>query len=680
MLSKSLNRSLFLSLTLFSSSVFGATKGELIAESKRLYERFHEHEGSFEKFADILVKEYNDSPAMTEQNCSIKGQMIFNATYRLNPQTLFGKKNDDGSFENLLTDPEDLKRGLLKLFKFRRDFTKEYAALTAQQGFQGNRGYVRFERCGKMVQVVNRTIRGMEDLYGLRYLELTGKIDPENPDNYYKPNKDGSEFPYTFVTDDYKQAFEQDGLSSFVRSGDVFLVRGDNFTGAIISRIGGNDNQFSHLAIVYEEKDGSVMGPENIGKKYVVESIPDKGLYILPLKEFMDGSKARLVLFRLKHLDKTGKTPTGEIAHIAARYMAQYAETNTIKYNFTMDMSLNDGGIKSVFCSQAWSEGMNFACTQAGIVCEDLASLVNPDRKNPIPNPGKQVSAQYPLIWTEVPVKQNQLVQLLSIEVEESFSPGDVEMDPRLDLVADFKYYPKINSARGYDMIFSKIFQWIENGGYSFNEASPFILSISQSVMAVTDNLNALVDDMDNLPKATPEGIIRAGLYVAALSEFALPSREVLSPIANAFVAMNNNPATLQSFSNKLYGFVSPEDIAMIIERAAYTIEEFAGFEGFNSRIYKLNKAVHKKTGFYLSNRQIDQALEAVRIKACKDYKQVTRACDKKQVHEHRIKCIKGFEKQGKRIRFHRFFAQDFSDTQKACQEDPIKWGIVWQF
>lgn len=680
MLSISLKSALVLSISLISSSVFGATKGELIAESKRLYERFHEHEGSFEKFADIMVQEYKDAPAMNAQNCSIKGQMFFNAVYRLSPQKLFGKTNKDGSFENLLNDPDDIKKGLVKLFNMRREYTREYAALTASKSFTGKRSHIKFERCGKMVQVVNRTIRALEDLYGLRYLELTGQYNPLDPDHYYHPDKNGAEVPYTLVTEDYKQEFTNKGLMGFARSGDVFLVRGEAFTGAIISRIGGNDNQFSHLAIIYEEKDGSVMGPENIGKKYVVESIPDKGLYILPLEEFMDMAKARLVLFRLKHLNKAGLTPSGEVGHIAARYMAQHATTRLVKYNFTMDMSLNDGTMKSVFCSQAWAEGMSFACTQPGVICEDLSEFVNPDRKDMVPNPGKLVSAQYPLIWTHVPVKENQLVQLLSIEVDESFSPGDVEMDPRLDLVADFKYYPKINSARGYDMIFSKIFQWIEKGGYSFNEASPFILSISQSVMAVTDNLNALVDDFDNLPKFAPEGIIRAGLYVAALSEFALPSRDVLSPIANAFVAMNSNPATLQSFSDKLYGFISPEDIKMVLERAAYTIEEFAGFEGFNSRIYKLNKAIHKKTGFFLSNRQIDQALETVRIKSCQDFKQITRACDKKKIHEHKIKCIKGFEKQGKRIRFHRFFAQDFSDTQKACQEDPVKWGIVWQF
>lgn len=668
-----LSREIILSACLFSSTVFSATKGELIKEAKRLYDAYHQHGGSFEKFADIMVDEYVNSPKMNPQNCSIKGQMFFNAAYRLEPHTLFGKRNDDGSFENLLNDPEDIKKGLIKLFNLRRDFTRDYAELAASRGFSGPGADRRFQRCGKMVQVVNRTIRAMEDLYGLRYLELTGQLDPNDQENYYKPKKNAAEFPYTLVDENHKADFEQKGLKDSVISGDVFLVRGANFTGAIISRIGGNDNQFSHLAIVYEEKDGSVMGPENIGKKYIVESVPDKGLYILPFDEFMTQEKARLAFFRLRHLDATGKTPEAEIAHIAAKHMAGFAAQSNVSYNFSMDMSTNPGGkIKSVFCSQAWAEGMAFACTQPGIVCEDLSEYISPDRYSALPSPQKDVAAQYPLVWTKVPLHDNPLVEMISVTVEESFSPGDVEMDPRLDLISDFKYYPSIRTARKYDMIFSKIFQWVEKGGYKFNEASPFLLTISKA-------LQPYLDEFQEIPKFTPEGVIRAGLYIGALSEVLIPSKHVLNPVADAFVAIGSEGAS-SAISQKLYGIISPEDIQAIFQKAATKVKEIAGMEGFASRVSKLDEAMHDATGFYLANRQIDRAMESVRIRACRDYKEITAACDPIADKAAQDKCYEDYAALGKRIRFHRFFAQDFSDTQKACSEEAVKWGIVWQF
>lgn len=673
MLRSNLRRAIVILACLFSSTVFSATLGQLKAEAKRLFDAYHQHGGSFEKFADIMVDEYVKSPKINPQNCSIKGQMFFNAAYRLEPHTLFGKKNPDGTFENLLNDPEDIKRGLVKLFNLRRQFTRDYAELAASKGFNGPRAATRFERCGKMVQVVNRTIRAMEDLYGLRYLELTGQLDPEDQENYYKPNKNGSEVPYTMITEEHKAEFEKKGLTDFVISGDVFLVRSDNFTGAIISRIGGNDNQFSHLAIVYEEKDGSVMGPENIGTKYIVEAVPDKGLYILTLDEFLKQPKARLAFFRLKHLDPTGKTPEAEIGHIAAKHMAGYAAQNNVTYNFSMDMGVNaDGTIKSVFCSQAWAEGMSFACTQPGVICEDLSEYVSPDRYSNLPNPHKAVSAQYPLVWTKVPLHDNPLVKMISVSVEESFSPGDVEMDPRLDLISDFKYYPKIRGARSYDMIFTKIFQWAEKGNYKFNEASPFLMTISNA-------LQPYLDQFQDIPKFTPEGVIRAGLYIGALSEVLLPSKHVLNPVADALVSLGSEGVS-NAISNKLYGVVGPEDIQDIFKKAATKVKELAGLEGFASRVRKLDEAMHDSSGFYLSNRQIDRAMESVRIRACKDFKEITAQCDPIKNQAAKDKCYEDFAALGKRIRFHRFFAQDFTDTQKACSEEAVKWGIVWQF
>jgi hypothetical protein len=667
------SRALVLSACLFSSTVFSATKADLINEAKRLYDAFHQHGGSFEKFADIIVDEYEKSPKMNPQNCSIKGQMFFNAAYRLEPHKLFGKKNDDGSYENLLNDADDIKRGLAKLFNLRNDFTQAYADLAASKGFEGAGASRRFQRCGKMVQVVNRTIRAMEDLYGLRYLELTGQLDPEDQENYAKINKDGSDFPYTLVRDKYKAEFDKKGLTDFVISGDVFLVRNDNFSGAIISRIGGNDNQFSHLAIAYTEKDGSVMGPENIGKKYIVEAVPDKGLYILPFDEFMAQDKARLAFFRLKHLDASGKSPEAEIAHIAAKHMAGFAAQKNVTYNFSMDMGTNpNGDIKSVFCSQAWAEGMAFACTQPGIVCEDLSAYIDAKRYSSLPSPQKDVAAQYPLVWTEVPLYNNPLVKMISVSVDESFSPGDVEMDPRLELISDFKYYPKVRQARKYDVIFSKVFQWVEKGGYQFNEASPFLMTISQA-------LQPYLDEFQEIPKFTPEGVIRAGLYIGALSEVLMPSKHVLNPLADAFVALGSQTAS-QAISKKLYGVIGPEDIQVIFEKAATKVKEIAGMEGFASRMSKLDEAMHDATGFYLANRQIDRAMESVRIKACKDFKEITAQCDPMQDQAAKDKCYEDYAALGKRIRFHRFFAQDFSDTQKACSEEAVKWGIVWQF
>lgn len=259
-----------------------------------------------------------------------------------------------------------------------------------------------------------RAIRYMEDYVG--YLKL-GSPKPPGKDQKPKKAYTGG-YPYLMVNAD---------MSSGFQSGDILMSRGTAFTSAAIARVGDVDAQFSHLAILYID--------EQTKKKYTIEAHIEIGVKTFDLEEYLSDGKARAVIYRYK--DK-------ELAHMAAKLMFEKANrasstTGNIDYDFGMVMFEP----RELFCSEVVQHAFMLAAEKLGR------------------------EFRLPLFPTSMNPRNRDFLDALGIKVKSTFAPGDMEVDPRVELIAEWRDYDRIRMLHLHDATLVKLFDWMERLDYT---------------------------------------------------------------------------------------------------------------------------------------------------------------------------------------------------------------------
>lgn len=213
-----------------------------------------------------------------------------------------------------------------------------------------------------------------------------------------------------------------------LKSGDVMLIRGKSYVSAMIARIADEEGNFSHLAIV---------GEDRAGKKYVVEALIQYGVIVTPLEKWRQTEDARVALFR---------QPDQELATKAARFIYDHAKRaldskKGIRYDFAMD----DDDYSELFCSEVIR--MAYDKASAG-------SLIVPKFRSGV---SKFKNTDYP--------------RSLGVTKKSLFAPYDIEVDPRFDLLAEYRHMPLLRQVRMQDAVLQSIYSWMIEKDYNFHWA-----------------------------------------------------------------------------------------------------------------------------------------------------------------------------------------------------------------
>ncbi|XGC80157.1 YiiX/YebB-like N1pC/P60 family cysteine hydrolase [Bdellovibrio bacteriovorus] len=211
-----------------------------------------------------------------------------------------------------------------------------------------------------------------------------------------------------------------------LKSGDVMLVRGKSYVSAMIARIADEEGNFSHLAIVAEDK---------AGKKYVVEALIQYGTIVTPLEKWRQEADARVALYR---------QPDEALAKKAARKIYDKARQaldakKGIKYDFAMD----DSDYSTLFCSEVIRYAYDLASDGQFIVPKYRSSV------------SKFKNTDYP--------------KSLGVTKPTLFAPYDIEVDPRFDFVAEHRYNPLLRQVRMQDAVLQSVYGWMIEKNYDFH-------------------------------------------------------------------------------------------------------------------------------------------------------------------------------------------------------------------
>jgi hypothetical protein len=213
-----------------------------------------------------------------------------------------------------------------------------------------------------------------------------------------------------------------------LKTGDAMIIRGQSYVSAMIARIGDEEGNFSHLAIVAEDSKGN---------QYVVESLIQKGVIITPLAKWREQEDARVALYR---------QPDAELGKLAGRKIYNQAKAAldkgaAIRYDFAM----NDDDYSAMFCSEV----VEYAYDKAS------------DGKFIIPKFRSRVTK----------FEGTDYLKSLGVTKKTLFAPYDLEVDPRFDFVAENRHYPLLRQVRMQDAVLQSVYSWMIEKKYVYNKS-----------------------------------------------------------------------------------------------------------------------------------------------------------------------------------------------------------------
>jgi hypothetical protein len=234
---------------------------------------------------------------------------------------------------------------------------------------------------------------------------------------------EGSRPPYLMCRDSSATGLD-------LRTGDVFVLRSPSSVSAGVARIASIASQFSHAGFVYVDP--------RAGRRYIVDSQMTDGLRYRPIEDLLNGKSVRVAFFRFDD---------PEIAECAAeRARADAVEAGRgverVFYDYPNDM--DDHG--RIFCAE--------------LIRAKFEECAREQGKAIVPVP------MFPSLFGK---RNRSLLNAMGIKSERTFQPGDIEVDPRFELYAEWRDFRKLKKNRHLDAILTKIFQWMDDDDYSFH-------------------------------------------------------------------------------------------------------------------------------------------------------------------------------------------------------------------
>ncbi len=267
------------------------------------------------------------------------------------------------------------------------------------------------------------------------------------------------------------------------RSGDVLLVRGRLHNSAAIARIGDIDSQFSHVAMVYVDP---------AGKHWAVEALIEEGSVVVPLHEVLSHGLGRALV--LRHRDPILAANAATLIHDRVRHsLSPYGRK--ILYDFTMRPDVG----RNLFCSKLVRQAYKEASGHEYVL---------------------------PTFPTLLSMKNRDFVDRIGVRTTKTFAPGDMEIEPAFDVVAEWQDYRVTSDLRLQDMVMDKLFEWMEVYDYRFRETLKIraISMFGRLSGLLSDDIKDMIEGV--LPRVPPNMSRRAIAAIAMLHGTAQPLLE----------------------------------------------------------------------------------------------------------------------------------------------------------
>lgn len=320
-----------------------------------------------------------------------------------------------------------------RVFQLRLRLSEHLNQMLSQKSSEDLRG------CVNAIRNAIRVARTAEDFIGEWHLWQDNHMVPEpDPKKRAKQRQNAqTQFKSAVLTTSQPHLLLNPRFAEFtLKSGDVLLSRGNAFSSAMIARIGDEDSQFSHIAVLHIDANGT---------KTVIEAHPDLGVVAAPWEKYIGDGKVRAVVFRQP--DEKLAQLAGEMALGIVTERKKSHPRQTVPYDFAMDLSNPD----KQFCSEVVYIAYREAAEKLGMGSFAVPRFMTSFKRIHEASRGQG---------------QRAILTAMKMTAEETFAPADIEVDPRFELVAEWRDFSQIESARLMDAIMTMAFKWMVNDGY----------------------------------------------------------------------------------------------------------------------------------------------------------------------------------------------------------------------
>ena len=289
------------------------------------------------------------------------------------------------------------------------------------------------QSCSQSLRKFFNKIRYFEDINGLFYLRGKGdKITGLEKKKVLPIFSRG--FPWSMSNQgEFK-------TSQDLKTGDIIMWRSATTVSGAIARLGDIPNHFSHLSIIYKD-------PQS-GKIFNVESLMETGLTINEWNDqklHSSSGISRIVVLRHENT---------KLSKEAGKFAFYYAKKNL---NTLYDFQFNLNDHTDIFCSELIRIAFEYA---------------------------SDGNFMLPRFQTKISMTNRKFLKSFGANVHEGFQPGDIELDSKFNIIAEWRnfHHAKLNLA--FDSVFSKIYEWMDKYGYEFKWSfyGNLVGSISQQI------------------------------------------------------------------------------------------------------------------------------------------------------------------------------------------------------
>lgn len=280
--------------------------------------------------------------------------------------------------------------------------------------------------CVYQIQSSFRQFRFIED-YLLEMANNVKHLSPKDIDFQKQPVPMRDSSPDFYVT---RTTDAGEGLQ--FEDGDVLVTRGVSFLSGMIARLGSRATQFSHIVFVHKDSDKKVnfVSPRPADDLMTIESYVGVGVAFYDFNFALKNENARILWLRAKDKGLAKKAANKISTLVRERLEAN----NPIKYDYELN----------------FDDPTTMSCAEVSQVAYEMAS----DGKFKIPYYPNEISGA------------ESLVSRLKMAPGATYEPGDMEIDPRFELMGEFQDLRLTRDSRQKDAIMSEVFRWMNDYDY----------------------------------------------------------------------------------------------------------------------------------------------------------------------------------------------------------------------
>lgn len=209
-------------------------------------------------------------------------------------------------------------------------------------------------------------------------------------------------------------------------AGDMLVTRGVSFLSSMIARLGERGTQYSHIVFVHQDAQSK--------ETKTIESYVGVGVAFYDLKFALKNENARILWLRAKDQNMAHKA-NDLIGNLVQESLAN---KRPIKYDYELN----------------FEDPKTMSCAEVSQVAFQMAS----DGAMKIPMYPNNIKGA------------ESLTKRLKIAQGPTYEPGDMEIDPRFELVAEFRDLRLTRDSRQKDAVMSAIFNWMNQKNYQLKD------------------------------------------------------------------------------------------------------------------------------------------------------------------------------------------------------------------